>query len=763
MKHKDKIKEKFIHGIRFLQNRIAELVTADSHRRQVGEALHESEVQKNAILNGISTNIAFVDKDLKIIWANKTAAESVNKSPEEMIGRACHEFWADPLKPCKDCPTLKAFQTKKPEHTIINTPDGRVWDEGGEPVFDANGNVIGVVQIAHDITDRKKAENALGDSAKCLKSVMDSIDSLVYVADFNSYEVLLINKYGRELWGDVQGRKCWEVIQKDQKGPCAFCTNDKLVSSSGKSTGVYSWEFQNTITGRWYECRDQAISWVGKTLVRMEIATDITERKKLQDTLNKSEEKLRNIVATVPGAMYQFYGRKDGSMGMSYLSDQAEKIIGAKIDLESFVEKFIAMVVPEQRESFVRSIQKAVKEISEWKFEWMMKKPTGELIWLSANSIPYIEGDDIIFSGIFQDITERKRQEEELVYFQKAVESATDAIGMSTPEGKHYYQNEAFTKLFGLSVDEVSGFSGPPVSVYADEKAGHEIFDAIMGGGSWAGEVKMCTKDKTEKDIFLRAYSVKNNEGKIIALVGIHTDITERKHAINSLIQSEKLASLGRLVSEIAHEVNNPLMVISGNAELSLVSKPLSVEVKKNLQIIVEASQRAKNITERLLKFSKPSKGAIKEVNINESLEAIVRILEQQFKTVNVKIKREYGDNLSAIPIDEQLMQEVFMNLIRNAKEAMPGGGVVTIKTYSDGDYLRIDFKDTGSGMSEDAKKKMFEPFFTTKKDGTGLGLAICYGIISAHKGELKFESQSNEGTVATITLPWMGGEGVRL
>jgi len=142
-----------------------------TERKQTEIKLKISEAQKNAILNGIKSNIAFVDKDLKIIWANKTAADSVNKTSEEMIGQTCHHFWANPAEPCKDCPSLKAVETKKSEEIIMNTPDGRVWEEKGEPIFDAEGNLIGVVEIATDVTERKKAEEALRESEENLRKI----------------------------------------------------------------------------------------------------------------------------------------------------------------------------------------------------------------------------------------------------------------------------------------------------------------------------------------------------------------------------------------------------------------------------------------------------------------------------------------------------------------------------------------------------------------------------------------------------------------
>ena len=127
-------------------------------RKMIENALVLSEAEKTAILNGITANIAFVNDKLEIIWVNKTAGESVGRSPKEMIGATCHSLWADPERPCENCPTLKAFQTKKPEKTIMTTPDGRVWDERAEPVFDNKGNLIGVVELALDVTERKRLE-----------------------------------------------------------------------------------------------------------------------------------------------------------------------------------------------------------------------------------------------------------------------------------------------------------------------------------------------------------------------------------------------------------------------------------------------------------------------------------------------------------------------------------------------------------------------------------------------------------------------------
>jgi signal transduction histidine kinase len=235
--------------------------------------------------------------------------------------------------------------------------------------------------------------------------------------------------------------------------------------------------------------------------------------------------------------------------------------------------------------------------------------------------------------------------------------------------------------------------------------------------------------------------------------------INQLNETQDKLFQSEKLASLGRLVSDMAHEVNNPLQIISGRAQLALIELAEGLEKEKeefknNLDIIMDQCMRAKDIIQRLLSFSRPSKGKIKATDINESIEYVVKLVEHQFSLDKVKIVRKYSSSLPLVEMDEKQMHEVFMNLLKNAADAMSKSGKITIFTKKEGDNVRIDFKDNGSGMSKEDMRKVFDPFFTTKETGTGLGLSVCYGIVQAHRGELRYESEPGEGTTAIIILP---------
>lgn len=243
---------------------------------------------------------------------------------------------------------------------------------------------------------------------------------------------------------------------------------------------------------------------------------------------------------------------------------------------------------------------------------------------------------------------------------------------------------------------------------------------------------------------------VLDGSGKFAGAVHIISDITEHKE----LEKTQRLAQLGKLVADMAHEVNNPLMIISGFAQLALMEEVGNEVIRASLTTIIEESQKAKDIIQRLLKFSRPSKGELKETAINDIIENVVRLVEHQFELVGVKIIRKYAPNLPMLSVDEQQMQEVFINILNNAKDAMPKGGVIKINTSVVRDSVKLEFRDTGAGMSEEAQKRLFEPFFTTKEKGTGLGLSVCYGIIKAHNGELKIKNESGKGVSAVIFLP---------
>ncbi|MCD6192729.1 MAG: cache domain-containing protein [Candidatus Aminicenantes bacterium] len=224
------------------------------------------------------------------------------------------------------------------------------------------------------------------------------------------------------------------------------------------------------------------------------------------------------------------------------------------------------------------------------------------------------------------------------------------------------------------------------------------------------------------------------------------------------LIQSEKLASLGKLAAGIAHEINNPLGGILIYSHLLLEDTDKNSPHYENLKKIVKETARCKEIVKRLLEFARPKEPEFTLIDINEIVEKSLSIVERQVLFQNIKIIKDYDPHLPRTVADGAQLQQVFTNIIINAAEAMNGQGTLTIKTYRDPEdkYLHISFADTGHGISEEDKRRIFEPFFTTKEvgQGTGLGLAISYSIIQKHQGTIEVISQPQEGATFIVKLP---------
>jgi two-component system NtrC family sensor kinase len=225
------------------------------------------------------------------------------------------------------------------------------------------------------------------------------------------------------------------------------------------------------------------------------------------------------------------------------------------------------------------------------------------------------------------------------------------------------------------------------------------------------------------------------------------------------LIQSEKLASLGKLAAGIAHEINNPLGGILIYSHLLLEDLDKNSPHYENIKKIVKETSRCKDIVKGLLEFARPKEPEMNLIDINDIVERSLSIMERQALFQNINIKKTFASDLPKIVADSAQLQQVFVNIILNAAEAMDGNGVLTLSTSFNGSgkFIEVKFSDTGHGIKEEDKKRLFEPFFSTKEvgKGTGLGLAISYSIIQKHEGTIEVQSQPGKGSTFIVKLPF--------
>lgn len=245
--------------------------------------------------------------------------------------------------------------------------------------------------------------------------------------------------------------------------------------------------------------------------------------------------------------------------------------------------------------------------------------------------------------------------------------------------------------------------------------------------------------------------------GEIFGVIATTEDITEKKKLEAQLIHSAKMSGVGQLAAGVAHEFNNILSGIIGYTSLALTRGDIE-SIKKDLRIIEKASDRAVEIVNKLLSFSRQKGEKFQVSQIENVIDDALGLVEHTFDTEGIRILRSY-ENVPPIRINLGELQQVFLNLAINSRHAMPGGGAIAISTKLVDDYVRIDFSDTGVGISPENLSRIFEPFFTTKtgegpKAGTGLGLSVIYAIVERHGGRIEVSSEVNKGTTFTIFLP---------
>jgi PAS domain S-box-containing protein len=334
-------------------------------------------------------------------------------------------------------------------------------DDPSGPVIQDSSTIAEFQEIARAINEMAQTVQV---SRQQFATILDSMDALVYVADMETYELLFVNAYGRKVWGDIDGKRCWQVLQGDQDGPCPFCTNDRLVDESGRPTGVYGWEMQNTRTRTWFACRDQAITWVDGRQVRLEIATDITSQKTTSQELQKSKEWLHSILQTAP-------------MGIGMAVDRVFTMVNREVvDLTGYDEQELlgqkfSMLYPSDGESerVGRVTDEQIHEFGTGSLETQFRRKDGVLRDVLLVSTPLDEQDltkGVLFTVL--DITERKQTEnllqEQYRLTEKRVQARTQELAQKNKEledlNRYYVDREFRIKELKMIIDRLKKGEG---------------------------------------------------------------------------------------------------------------------------------------------------------------------------------------------------------------------------------------------------------------------------------------------------------------
>jgi PAS domain S-box-containing protein len=366
--------------------------------------------------------------------------------------------------------------------------------------------------------------------------------------------------------------------------------------------------------------------------------------------------------------------------------------------------------------------------------------------------------------GAFEDVAAELQQTHEEL---KASESRYRRLFESSRDPNFIWDlnkrlvdiNEAGIQMFGFKDKDEALAIETGHQLFWDWQAGAALFDMIEARGFVKEyEISVVNRWGSRLDALVTANLKMDENGTPEGFEGIIRDVTERRKLEKHLAQTEKLASIGQLAAGVAHEINNPLGVIKCYANLISKNTADTAQVREDVDVIKKHTTACSQIVEGLLNFARVQETHKTMADIHAGIETVVAILEPQFQKGEIAIRRRFDIHLPPVLIDEEKMKQVYMNILLNAKQAMPAGGVITITTGAvSGDHgLVIDFTDTGEGIAPEKRDQIFDPFFTTRKagQGTGLGLSISYGIIRDHGGEIQVESTPGKGSCFRLILP---------
>jgi len=506
-------------------------------------------------------------------------------------------------------------------------------------------------------------------------------------------------------------------------------------------------------------------------------ARDVSEMHEMRRQLEQREAELRHLFNSISDFLWSAEVGADGVWKLRYISPVVEKLTGRPPEFFlNSPDAWLSMVHPDDRPAMIQRFEQVRRhEITHAEDEYRIFLPDGSLRWLRDSvSVERQKDGRLLVHGVVSDVTERRQMMEQLRYseakYRALIENLEQCVFLKDRELRFAAVNPRFCQAVGKTEEEILG------------KTDYDFYPRHLADKYRADDMKVLTTGQTleleEENVsegrtrLVRVVKrpMRDEQGNIVGVLGIFWDITHQRALEEQLRHAQKMEAVGQLAGGVAHDFNNLLTAILGNVSLVLANLPADDPNRELLQITEKAALRAAELTRQLLSFSRRTRLRPQPTDLNQIVEETLNLLRRTIDK-RITITSELDPQAGRVYADAGQMQQVLMNLCLNARDAMPQGGQLLVRTKQlvlsaedarrhvaarPGKFIRLDVCDTGHGIPPEIRSRIFEPFFTTKEPGrgSGLGLATVYGIVNEHRGWIELESEVGKGTTFSIFLP---------
>jgi two-component system cell cycle sensor histidine kinase/response regulator CckA len=745
-------------------------------------AMGATEERQRLILEALHDGIVIQDDSGAITSFNGRATEILGLSDEQLLGRTSVDLAYRTIRedgnefPGEQHPAMVSLRTGQPTRDVVmgirrSASEVRWIKINSEPLLRTGGATpYAVVTSFADVTEERAARGALRTSEERYRQIFDNVLDGVFlleVTDDGHFRNLAVNPAFETLTGMTGAELIGKTMEEAVPAETAEIVNAKYrrCVEEGRPTDEEV-ELDLPSGRRTYHstlipARDDS----GRIHRIVGITRDITERINAQAQVAK--------LAAIVESSHDAIGSATLDGTITSWNPGAEHIYGYRAD-EAVGRSMEMLAEPDQSGEIHEVLERVCRGEVIDQQETTRRRKDGTTIEVSLDISPLrdVTGAIVGLSVIARDITERKRAEKERSRLVAAVEQTADIVVIADREGRIVYANGAFENATGHSRDEIVAM--PPeqtARILGTSINDPELLSALRAGRPWAGTVVTHRRDGSTLEAEVVVSVIRDERDSPIGAVGLGRDVTGERRLEEQLRHSQKMDAVGRLAGGVAHDFNNLLTVIRGFSELLSGKIPRDNGAgHADLEQVISAADRAAVLVKQLLVFSrrqvvKPQIVAPAQV-IEEIVPMLRRLIAEHIELVTLA-----DPDSGRVSVDPGQLEQVVVNLAVNARDAMPGGGRLTIETatvdletefvqtrteVSRGPYVRLTVADTGAGMDAETQARIFEPFFTTKAPGagTGLGLATVYGIVKQAGGTIYVYSEPGRGTTFRIYLP---------